>query len=312
MTCARSPPPPPQPWPPPADGSYINGGAGPAAGSLATRPSQPSLVVGPSRARPEVGPAVSQNSPRTRRTNPPPAAHHLLLPYHASRRSSNRIRARRLRGRAPFDGGRPAAIGGDAPTSVRRRRPGLVVTRVRVPERAGRGRPRGVRPGRGAPDARASRVPRDGPPATRAQLEGPRGVAGRVRLPAGPVGLHARPPVAPHRGHRRAQRQDRPSVLRQSAVLQASRAKRRFSISSAGDRLPRTNRFGVSVYIFIRNPRSIAPRARKTGGERVASVNLRLAHVPFLCESKSFAVKFRFLGIFYIKCKYFQTLQLPR
>jgi len=93
---------------------------------------------------------------------------------------------------------------------------------VWIQERAERGRPRGVRPGRGAPDARAGGVPRNGSPSPGAQLEEPRRAASRIRLCARTFAHYSRPPVAPDRGHHRAQRQDRTSVLHQSTVLQVS------------------------------------------------------------------------------------------
>lgn len=110
------------------------------------------------------------------------------------------------------------------PQQPARRRQG--VRGLRFSERARRGRTRDVRRGRGAADTRAGRVPGHGPPESRAELEGPRTVAGRVRLRTEPVGHHARPPVAPDRGHHRAQRQDRTSVFHQSALLQVIRRSR--------------------------------------------------------------------------------------
>jgi len=51
---------------------------------------------------------------------------------------------------------------------------------VWIQKRAERGRPRGVRPGRGAPDARAGGVPGNGPPSPSAQLEEPGRAKGRI------------------------------------------------------------------------------------------------------------------------------------
>lgn len=91
---------------------------------------------------------------------------------------------------------------------------------MRLPERAERGRARGVRPGCGAADAGARRVPGHGSSAPGAELEEPGRAAGRVRLRPRTFGYHARSPVAPDRGYHRAQRQDRSSVLRQPTVFQ--------------------------------------------------------------------------------------------
>lgn len=136
----------------------------------------------------------------------PQSAHHAR--DHASRRSSHsRLRARGLRGQTRTGRASPgpaaASAGRRRDAAVRRRR-GPVGRGVRLSERAGRSPARDVRPGRGAPDARAGRVPRHGSPASRPQLEEPRRAASRVRLPARPFGHHARSPVARDRGYHRA------------------------------------------------------------------------------------------------------------
>jgi len=134
--------------------------------------------------------------------------------HHADRHDSH-VSSHRLCDRAQGGPGRDA----------QRQRSNVAVAvggGVRIPKRTERCRPRGVRPGRGAPDARAGGVPGNGPPAPGAQLEESGRAAGRIRLRAGPFAHHPRPPVAPDRGHHRTQRQDRTSLLHQSTVLQVS------------------------------------------------------------------------------------------
>jgi hypothetical protein len=118
---------------------------------------------------------------------------------HAYRHAS-RVGAHRLRDRAPgrVNGNRVRGAGCPG-RDARRQRPvaGVAVGgSVRIPERAERGRPRGLHPGRGTPDARAGGIPGNRPPAPCAQLEEPGRATGRIRLHVRPFTHHPRPLVA--------------------------------------------------------------------------------------------------------------------